>query len=229
MGGDSDNTEGELDTPLGLLILLCVAQDLCFFFSQLGFSHTRPSSNYRWDSSGWSERVFCQVPKIRLHHYPPRWHVSIFVSSTYSGQRVQAKRQMVLLAWNHVTSPCGLRCPPGQSPSEDPPQMYLLLYDMVSKMKNIRRASLSRAANNHHSPFFPCQASAFLCVSMCWDWSWGRTESRKKKAKWLLETHSYFKSKAVQGDKDPHDIVSCGEPLLLLSVALGAVLFSCLF
>lgn len=53
-------------------------------------------------------------------------------------------------------------------------------------------------------------------------------DSRKKR-KQLLETHSYFKSKVVQGDRVPPDIVSCGEPLLLSSVALGVVLFSLLF
>lgn len=61
-------------------LLSCVwLKSLCFFFSQLGFSHPRPSSNYRWDSPDWCERVFCQVSKIRLHHHPPRWHVSSFV------------------------------------------------------------------------------------------------------------------------------------------------------
>lgn len=154
MGGDSSNTGGKLDTPPGLLIPLCVAQVLCFFFSQLGFSHTRTSGNYRWDSSGWSERVFCQIPKIRLHHYPPRWHVSIFVSPTYSGLRGQAKRQMGLLPWNHVASPCGLGCPAGQSPSEDPPKYLYCFMAWYPKLKTDRRDRLAGAADNHHSPFF---------------------------------------------------------------------------
>lgn len=50
----------------------------------------------------------------------------------------------------------------------------------------------------------------------------------KKERKTALG-NSYFKSKAAQGDKDPREAVSCGEPLLLSSVALGAVLFLLVF
>lgn len=68
------------------LVLLCVSQRpmsfsgfVLFSLSQLGFSHPRPSSNYRRNSPGWCECVICQVPKIWLHHNSPRWHVSRFV------------------------------------------------------------------------------------------------------------------------------------------------------
>lgn len=112
-------------------------KSLCFSFSQLGFSHPRPSSNYRWNSPDWCERVFCQVSKIRLHHYPPRWHVSSFMGPHLLGTEA-AKRQMVLLAWHHVPLPCGPEGdPPGQISRENPPYIYIyFFFSMVSEMEN---------------------------------------------------------------------------------------------
>lgn len=131
------------------LVLLCVSQRpmsfsgfVLFSLSQLGFSHPRPSSNYRRNSPGWCECVICQVPKIWLHHNSPRWHVSRFVGP-YLLRTWGAKRQMVPLAWTRVASHRGLERPPDQasarsaSPPPRPrtPQRYFLLFGIVSKIK----------------------------------------------------------------------------------------------
>ena len=106
-GGGGNGEGGTRRHPLVPLFSCLGLKSLCFSFSQLGFSHPRPSSHYRWNSPDWCERVFCQVSKIRLHHYPPRWHVSSFVG-LHLLRTEAAKRQMVLLAWNHVPPPGGL-------------------------------------------------------------------------------------------------------------------------
>ena len=79
-------------------------------------------------------------------------------------------------------------------------------------------------AISHYSRF----SMSDKCFSVCRGKIGGGGDSRKKERKAALG-NSYFKSKAVQGDKDPREVVSCGEPLLLSSVALGAVLFLLLF
>ena len=71
---------------------------------------------------------------------------------------------------------------------------------------------------------FPWQVNAFVCVGV--ECGGGQKEGRVALGTSLV---FYFKSKAVQGDKDPHATVSCGEPLLLSSVAFGVALFSLLF
>ena len=136
--GSFGKGEGELDNdppaPVPLLSWVWL-KSLCFSFSQFGFSHPRPSSNYRWDSPDWCERVFCQVSKIRLHHHPPRWHVSSFVGLHLL--RIEAtKRQMVQWAWNHVPPPCRLGGdPPGQISRENPPTSYIF-FGMISDMED---------------------------------------------------------------------------------------------
>lgn len=110
--------EGIAPKPLMFCLWL---KDLCvfLFLSQLGFSHSRSSSNYRWDSPGWCERVICQVPKIWLHYHPPGWHVSNPVGLVPTQDQVYVQISIEVLAWNHMDPPDGLECWPDQTSGED--------------------------------------------------------------------------------------------------------------
>lgn len=119
----------------GTVSLLCCVwlKALCFFLPQLGFPHPRPSRNHRWNSPGRCERVFCQVPKIRLHHHPPGRHVSSSAGLVPTQGGVCTGRDRGSIALEPRGPPPGLQCPPRQPSTEDPPQRRSMLSGVVSK------------------------------------------------------------------------------------------------